>query len=85
MSDGFVVSDQRNTLRIPPYARLDVRANRTFARRHKRLTLFVEVLNVLDRTNERVAIPIVDGTLRVTNLFESLVPLVPSAGLLLEF
>ncbi len=51
---------------------------------HTRLTLFVEVLNVLDRTNQRVAIPIVDG-LRVTNLFEPLVPLVPSAGLLLEF
>ncbi len=84
-SDGFVVSDQRNTLRIPPYARLDVRANRTFIRRRKRLTLFVEVLNVLNRTNERVAIPIVDGTLRVTNLFESLVPVVPSAGLLVEF
>jgi hypothetical protein len=83
---GFALSDQRNTLRIPPYARLDVRGNRTFAWQRKRLTLFVEVLNVLDRTNERVSIPLIDPrTLRVTNLFETLVPLVPSAGLLLEF
>jgi hypothetical protein len=85
-SDGFTVSDGRNTLRIPPYARLDVRANRTFAWQHKRMTLFVEVLNALNRTNQRVSIPLIDaGTLRVTHLFETLVPLVPSAGLLLEF
>jgi hypothetical protein len=86
LSDGFTVSNQRNTLRIPPYARLDVRANRTFAWQRKRMTLFVEVLNALNRTNQRVAIPFIDpATRRVTNLFETLVPLVPSAGLLLEF
>jgi hypothetical protein len=50
------------------------------------MTLFVEVLNALNRTKQRVAIPFIDpATRRVTNLFETLVPLVPSAGLLLEF
>ena len=35
----------RNTLRVPPYARLDVRVNRTFTREQKRLTLFLERLD----------------------------------------
>ena len=35
---------------MPLYSRLDVRANRTFNWEKKRLTLFVEVMNVLAAT-----------------------------------
>ena len=63
-----------------------MRANRTFTWERKRLTLFIEALNVYARSNVRFARPRVNTrTLEVTNLFETLVPFVPSAGILLEF
>ena len=46
--DAYFVSEQRNALRLPSYARLDLRANRTFDWSRKRLTLFAEVINVLN-------------------------------------
>jgi hypothetical protein len=71
---------------MPSYARLDLRANRTFDWSRKRLTLFVEVLNVLNRENVRFNPPrISSATREVTRLFDSLVPVVPSAGVLFEF
>lgn len=80
------VSARRNDLRLPPYARLDVRANRTFTRRSNRLTLFVEVMNVLGRDNVRFNSPGVNGrTGQAFGMFESMIPRVPSAGVLLEF
>jgi hypothetical protein len=82
----YYVSSTRNDLRIPEYARFDIRANRTFTRRQGRLTLFVEVLNVLNRNNERFIERSVNRrTLETVRPFESMLPLVPSAGLLVEF
>ncbi len=82
----YFVSATRNELRVPGYARLDIRANRTFTRRQGRLTLFVEVLNVLNRRNERFLERTVNRrTLETVRPFESMLPLVPSAGLLVEF
>jgi hypothetical protein len=84
--DRYFVSSQRNSARLPSYARLDLRANRTFDWSRSRLTLFVEVLNVLNRANVRFNPPRVStATREVTRLFDSLVPVVPSAGLLFEF
>jgi len=84
-SDYFLTSS-RNTLRLPTYSRVDVRANRTFNWEHKRLTLFAEVINLLDRDNVRFNPPGVNSTTRkVSNLFESMIPIVPSAGILIEF
>ncbi len=84
-SDYFLTSS-RNTLRLPTYSRVDVRANRTFNWVHKRLTLFAEVINLLDRDNVRFNPPGVNSTTRkVSNLFESMIPIVPSAGILIEF
>ena len=85
-ADLFVVSDRRNELRLPSYARLDLRANRTFDWSRKRLTLFAEVINVLNRENVRFSPPRINtSTRQVTRLFDSLIPVVPSAGVLLEF
>ncbi|MGH9310895.1 MAG: TonB-dependent receptor plug domain-containing protein, partial [Vicinamibacterales bacterium] len=82
----YFLTDQRNTARLPGYARLDLRANRTFDWTRRRLTLFVEVLNVLNRENVRFNPPRINSATReVTRLFDSLVPVVPSAGLLFEF
>ncbi|MBW8896134.1 MAG: TonB-dependent receptor, partial [Acidobacteria bacterium] len=84
--ETFVVSSLRNTLRLPTYSRVDLRANRTFNWSRKRLTLFAEVVNLFNRDNVRFNPPGVNtATGRVTNLFESLIPIVPSAGILIEF
>jgi len=82
----FVLSTDRNTLRLPTYSRIDLRANRTFNWPHRRLTLFAEVMNVLNRENVRFNPPGVNTrTGTVSNLFERLIPIVPSAGILIEF
>jgi hypothetical protein len=67
------------------YARLDLRANRTFAWSRRRLTLFGEVINVLDRANVRFSPPSVDSSREARGLYESMIPIVPSAGVLIEF
>jgi len=84
--DAFFVGSVRNALRVPAYSRLDLRANRTFNWQTKRLTLFVEVMNVLGRDNLRYEIPGVDGrTGQAFGMFNTMIPLVPSAGVLIEF
>src|SRR5262249_892414 len=56
--DGtYFVGTERNTLRVPAYARLDLRANRTFTWSRTRLSLFLEGINVLAQENVRYALP----------------------------
>ena len=82
----YFVGSTRNALRVPTYARLDLRANRTFNWETRRLTLFVEVMNVLGRENVRYELPGVDlRTGQAFGMFNSMIPLVPSAGILIEF
>jgi hypothetical protein len=85
--DGtYFVGTARNDVRIPSYSRLDIRANRTFTWNQKRLTLFLEAINVTNRTNARVALPSINRrTFEAIGLFENMVPFVPSVGVLLEF
>jgi outer membrane receptor protein involved in Fe transport len=85
--DGaFSVSDVRNTARLPTYARLDLRANRTFTWSGRRLTLFAEVINALNRANVRFTPPFVNRITRATTTpFASLLPIIPSVGILIEF
>jgi hypothetical protein len=78
-------ASERNTLRLPAYARLDVRADRAFNWSGRRLVLFVDVANVLNRTNLRNSSFSVDRAGRVFETTESLMPIVPSGGLVFEF
>jgi hypothetical protein len=83
---GYVLTDVRNTERLPLYSRLDVRANRAFTWSHRRVTLFAEVINVLNRDNVRFAPPGINVTTRRTSSpFDSMLPIVPSLGILIEF
>ena len=83
---AYFVSSMRNELRVPAYSRLDLRGNRTFNWQGKRLTLFVEFLNVLGHENLRYTVPGVNGrTRQAFGIFEPMIPFVPSAGILLEF
>ena len=83
--EEYYVSSRRNLVRVPPYTRLDLRGSRTFQLKSARMTLFVEVINLLDRENARFITPDVDATGRATGLFESMLPRLPSAGILIEF
>ena len=68
------------------YARLDARANRTFTWYRTRLTLFVEGINILNRPNVRFSLPTVNRrTFEAVGLLDTMVPLIPSVGILLEF
>lgn len=83
---GYVLSTQRNGLRLPAYARLDIRADRTFTYRKSRLTLFIEAINATNRDNVRYDNPGINFTTRrVFEPFESMFPLLPVAGVLIEF
>jgi hypothetical protein len=81
----LVVGETRNTVRLPTYARLDARVNRTFNFTRRRLTLFVEVLNIFNRSNPGLA----DGVVRqngvAVGFLETLFPILPSAGVRFEF
>jgi hypothetical protein len=85
--DGsYAVTDARNTARLPAYGRLDLRANRSFMLSRRRLTLFAEVINVLNRDNVRFDPPGVNTVTRATTTpFDSMLPIVPSVGILIEF
>jgi hypothetical protein len=81
----FALTQERNTLRLPAYSRLDVRADRAFNWSGRRLVLFVDVANVLNHTNVRNASYSVDRAGRVFETTESLMPIVPSGGFVIEF
>ncbi|HEY1304146.1 MAG TPA: TonB-dependent receptor [Vicinamibacterales bacterium] len=81
----YGLSAERNTVRLPVYSRLDIRADRAFNWSSQRLVLFVDVGNILNRTNLRNSSYSVDRTGRVFGTTESLLPIVPSGGLVLEF
>jgi len=79
------LASDRNTLRLPAYSRFDVRADRAFNWSGRRLVLFVDVANVLNRTNLRNSSYSVDRLGRVFDTTESLMPIVPSGGFVFEF
>lgn len=86
-ADGAVfLSSSRNDVRLPAYARVDLRANRAFNWSRSRMTVFAEVMNVLNRDNVRFSPPGVSAQTRlVRNMFEPMIPIVPSVGVLIEF
>ena len=81
----LALSAERNTLRLPPYSRLDVRADRAFTWSSRRLVAFVDIANVLNQQNVRNTSYAVDGAGRVLGRPGSLLPFVPSGGLVVEF
>ncbi len=86
LGDLVALGDERNRLRLSDYVRLDLRANRTFDVRHGRMTLFVEVLNATGRRNQRaLERPFFDRFGVVREPTEDLLPIVPSAGIRIEF
>ena len=83
--DDLRLGTERNTVRLPLYARLDIRANRTFTFARRRLTLFVELMNALNRDNVAQSNGSIRQSLQATGFLQRLIPRVPSAGMLIEF
>jgi hypothetical protein len=85
-SGVYFLSDARNTERLPVYSRIDLRANRAFNWSRRRLTVFAEVINVLNRANFRFDPPRISITTgAITQPFDSMFPIIPSVGILIEF
>ena len=81
----YELTGERNGQRLPMYARLDLRADRTFTWSSRRVTVFAEVANALNRRNVRNVPYGVDRQGRVYGPIDSLMPIVPSAGVIVEF
>ncbi len=82
----YFLSNQRNTTRLPYYNRIDVRVSKAFLFKKWKLTLTGEVLNLLNRGNVRYAG--FDGygvNGRVFGQLDRVLPIVPSAGIVIEF
>jgi hypothetical protein len=85
--NNYFLSESRNALRLEPYERADFRINKAYVFDRWKLTLYGEVNNLLNRRNLRFDLfngsdP---GTGQAFLSFEKLVPILPSAGIALEF
>ena len=84
--DALRLGAERNEVRLPTYARLDLRGNRTFTFDRRRLTLFIEVVNATNRTNLGQAPGFISGSaFTAVNYTQKLLPFLPSIGILMEF
>jgi TonB-dependent receptor-like protein len=86
LRDGqLFAGDERNQVRLPAYARLDLRAERTFDHIGRRFTLFAEAINVLNRVNVGLADgAITRDTSEARGFTERLFPRLVTAGVRLE-
>lgn len=83
---GIFLSAQRNALRLPDYARLDIRVRRRLALPHGRLLLFAEVINAANARNLRQVSASLDlRTGAVGRLSERQLPIIPALGVAYEF
>jgi hypothetical protein len=83
--NSVTLSDQRNQSRAPFYSRLDVRANKSFNFDRWKLTVYGEVLNVLNRQNVRYTTAVDTINTFVSFDKDTMFPLLPIAGLSVEF
>jgi hypothetical protein len=83
----FVLSASRNLLRLPDYQRVDLRINKAFIRKWGQVTLFAEAINMTNRDNVRFddlnGYDVRTGIARLS--FERMFPVLPSAGVVIDF
>ena len=83
---GFFLTSKRNLTRLPYYSRVDVRLSKAFLFKQWKLTLTGEVLNVLNRKNLRYAgFDFYNFNGRVFGQLDRVLPIIPSAGVVIEF
>lgn len=80
------LAGERNRFRLPAYSRVDVRASKAFFFRKVKLTLSGEVLNLLNRDNFRyTGFDRFSSQGAVIGGLDKLLPILPSAGIVIEF
>jgi hypothetical protein len=85
--EDFYLTTVRNQERLPFYSRVDFRCSKAFYFKRGKLSLYVEVLNVSNRGNwrfDRIS-SVNAATLKVSMTRDSLLPILPTAGFMLEF
>lgn len=85
--ESLQLATLRNQVRLPYFQRLDLRVNKLYAFKSFQLTIFGEVINVLNRENVRSNFqggfnPIIGN---LVPDFESTFPTLPSVGMVIEF
>jgi outer membrane receptor for ferrienterochelin and colicin len=86
VGQGFFLSNERNTVRLPVYSRLDLRINKAFLFKKWKLTFNGELINALNRDNLRYAgFEFFGGDGRVFGQLDRLIPRLPSVGVVVEF
>jgi len=86
VGSDYFLTDQRNLARLPDYSRVDVRVSKAFLLKRWKLTVTGEVINLLNRDNVRfTGFDGVGPNGRVFGGFERLLPILPSAGVVVEF
>ncbi len=75
-------SEQPNQQRLPLYSRLDLRLSKAIYLEQRKLTFYTETINVLNRTNRGCQ---TDSIIQSVPPCDNEFPLLPSAGLALEF
>jgi hypothetical protein len=85
-AQGYFLIHDRNQTRVPFYNRVDVRLSKAFLFKRWKMTLTGEVLNVLNRHNVRYAgFDFFTFNGRVIGQLDRVLPIVPSAGVVVEF
>jgi len=87
VSGGYDVAHYRNALRAPAYERTDLRLNKAYIRQKVKTTLYAEIINITNRHNSDFDSPgpYDAASHRSFPNFYSMFPILPSAGLVVEF
>ena len=86
IGDGWALAGERNVGRLDAYRRTDVRVNKSRTFDRWKLTVYGEVVNVLNRANYRFdSYNGHDSTGHAELSFSRMFPVLPSAGVMAEF
>ena len=87
VSGGYAISEARNALRAPAYERTDLRLNKAYVHSKVKTTLYGEIVNLTNHKNRDFDTPGGYDTVsrRTFPNFYSMFPILPSAGVVLEF
>ncbi len=88
IQDGqYFLAESRNQVKVDTFQRVDARLNKAYVFQRWKVTLYAEVVNVFNRANHRFSS--FDGynsrTGRVWLSVTKMFPIIPSAGVVLEF
>jgi outer membrane cobalamin receptor len=85
--ERYFLSSERNRARLGPYQSIDVRVNKSRTFNHCKVTIYGEVVNLFNRTNQRFdSYNGFDGRTGEAYLsFSTMFPILPTAGVMVQF